>query len=545
MGSGWAILQTRSCRAAASGRCRFGVSVQMLACPLTGLPASPSRKIPSIWPCSTRNRWAVFLLLALLGLTLRLPQLGARPMHTDEAVNAYIVGQLLSGKPFTYDPRDRHGPGLAALALPLVRVQGAKTFSDLTEPELRLAPVLVGTITILLFGAAVEIFGFVPSLIAALLFAGASLPVYYDRYFIHEPLFAAATFGLILTGWRTREKNSTWQAALAGACAALMLACKETAVLHFFALAATTFLYWLWTPHRKSLARLWQTKALLTATAVFLLMSVVLFTWFGRNWPALTALLQAVPNFFVRAGGEGHQKPFWYYARLLAGGWSGGMICALACTGLVLSLRKNAPAPYRFLALYAFFTIGIYSLIPYKTPWLALNFWLPIALFTGLAIVSLWRILVGHLALHTALTNFSIRAILTAGVLAAAVLIARDTRERVFVHPFEETNPYAYAHTSEDLLGLPAEIEELARQDAIANPRIAVIAADPWPLPWYLRKFPETGFWQPGQQVGATDFYITSTNAAGQYSDQLQNFRPEFFGVRPGVLIILWSPAPK
>ncbi len=82
--------------------------------------------------------WAAFLLVALLALLLRLPQLGARPMHTDEAVNAYIVGQLLAGQPFTYDPQDRHGPALAALALPLARMQGARTFSDLTESELRL-----------------------------------------------------------------------------------------------------------------------------------------------------------------------------------------------------------------------------------------------------------------------------------------------------------------------------------------------------------------------------------------------------------------------
>jgi len=65
-------------------------------------------------------------------------------MHTDEAVNAYIVGQLLAGEPFTYDPVDRHGPLLAALALPLARIQGAKTFSDLTESELRLTTVLAG-----------------------------------------------------------------------------------------------------------------------------------------------------------------------------------------------------------------------------------------------------------------------------------------------------------------------------------------------------------------------------------------------------------------
>src|SRR5271165_6939066 len=99
------------------------------------------------------TRWAAFLLLALLGLLLRLPQLGARPMHTDEAVNAYIVGQLLAGEAFVYDAQDRHGPALAALALPLARMQGAKAFSGLTESELRMTTVAAGTVTILLFGA--------------------------------------------------------------------------------------------------------------------------------------------------------------------------------------------------------------------------------------------------------------------------------------------------------------------------------------------------------------------------------------------------------
>jgi uncharacterized protein (TIGR03663 family) len=466
-------------------------------------------------------------------------------MHTDEAVNAYIVGQLLAGNAFNYDAQDRHGPALAMLALPLARLQGAKTFSDLTEPELRLTTVLAGTLTILLFGAAVEMFGLVPCLIAALLFAGTSLPVYYNRYFIHESLFVAATFGLILTGWRACEKNSAWQASLAAGCAALMLACKETAVLHFVALAAALFLCRFGSPGRKSLSGLWPWKTALAAAAAFLLVNVLLFTWFGQRWMALTGLMHAVPDLLARAAGEGHEKPFRYYPRLLTGGWSGGVICALACIGFSLALRRSASAPYRFLALYALFIISLYSFIPYKTPWLALNFWLPIALFAGLAIMSLWCLPAKYPALRAALPALSIRAIVAAGVLTAVVLIAVDTRERAFVHPFEESNPYSYAHTSDDLLGLPGEIEELEHQDAVANPRIAVIASDPWPLPWYLRKFTETGFWQPGEQVGAANFYITSTEAAGQYEDQLKDFRPEFFGVRPGVLIILWSPAPK
>ena len=54
-------------------------------------------------------------------------------------------------------------PALAALALPLASLQGARTFSDLTESELRARPVLAGTVTILLFGAAVEMFGLFPA----------------------------------------------------------------------------------------------------------------------------------------------------------------------------------------------------------------------------------------------------------------------------------------------------------------------------------------------------------------------------------------------
>jgi uncharacterized protein (TIGR03663 family) len=483
-------------------------------------------------------RWAVFLLVALIGLGIRLPQLGARPMHTDEAVNAYIVGQLLSGESFTYDARDRHGPALAALALPLARIEGAKAFSDLTESDVRLTSVLAGTITILLFGAAVEMFGVAPSLIAAILFAIASLPVYYDRYFIHESLFGAATFGLILSGWHAWRKDSIGLASLAAACAAIMLACKETAILHFLALAVAAFVFWSWNLRRRSIVSI-RLRVLLTAVAAFVLLSVALYTWFGKDWKALSALLHAIPNFVVRAGGEGHQKPFGYYAHLLTDTWSCRILCALACAGFFLIARKRNPSPYGLLAYYFLFLAVIYSLIPYKTPWLALNFWLPISLFAALTMESLWRMVKKYLPLRLAIPAFCTLAALS------LALIAHDTRQRVFVHAADETNPYAYAHTSDDLLGLPEEITELAQRKNIASPRIVVIASDPWPLPWYLRHFAQVGFWQPGQPVGEADFYVTSTEAAEQYKDLLHNFRPEFFGARPGVLILLWSPAPK
>jgi uncharacterized protein (TIGR03663 family) len=479
-------------------------------------------------------RWAVFFALALLALAVRLPQLGERPMHTDESINAYIIGQLLAGEKFHYDPQDRHGPALAALALPLVKLQGAKSFSDLTESELRLASVLIGTATVLLFGAGVEMFGFVACLVAALLFAFAPLTVYYNRYFIHETFFVAATFGLILSVCRTLQKKSIPSATLAGFCAAFMLACKETAPLHFFALMLAGFVCWIFCPHKKLAVDFLPLKIILTAFAVFLFVVILLFTWFGQNWQNLAGLFYAIQNFAARAGGQGHEKPFLYYAKLLCGGWSGATILIIAMIGFFRAVRNPASGARFVIAIYALAIFMIYSAIPYKTPWLALNFWLPLAILAGLAVEWLWL----------ASPKFSARAMILISIAPIGFLIAHDTVERVFKIPADEKNPYAYAHTSEDLLGLPTRLGELAQENKISNPRIAVVAADPWPLPWYLRKFSQVGFWQPDQKIGASDFFITSTDAAEKLGDRLKNLRPDFFGVRPGVLIILWSPTP-
>jgi uncharacterized protein (TIGR03663 family) len=495
---------------------------------------------------SPKIRWAVFLVLALVALAVRLPQLAHRPMHTDEAVNAYITGQLLAGKNFHYDPRDRHGPVLYLVAEPLVRLLGAKKFSQLTEIQLRLTPVLVGSATVLMFAAAVDMFGFIACVVAALLFAFAPLPLYYNRYFIHETLFVAATLGLILCLGRNRRPLVA--AAFAGLCAALMLACKETAVIHFFAMGTALIVcrFFAGTPasrtaevdnFQKFAGRqrvLPIAKMILTAGIVFVFTIVLLFTWFGQNWAGLTDLIRAIPSFAARAGGEGHEKPFWYYTLLLGGGWSGAVVLVPAAAGSVAAVLDFARQKFFsvFILVYGIVVFVIYSAIPYKTPWLALNFWLPLALLAGFAADWLWR----------RTKSSPLRWLFWLFAAVIATLLAHDVWQRVFLKPADEKNPYAYAHTSEDLLRLPARLNELDRQNKLSNPLIAVIAADAWPLPWYLRKFSQVGYWQPGQDPGAANYFITTTDVSDLLAKRLKNFRPEFFGVRPEVLLILWTP---
>ena len=441
--------------------------------------------------------WTVFAVLALLALAVRVPRLGERPMHSDEAVNGYLTGEVLGGEAFHYDPKDRHGPALFILAEPMVQLLGAKGYPDLTEAQLRMTPILIGTVTVFLFGAAVEMFGFAACVAGALLFGFAPLSIYYSRYFIHETLFVAATFGLILSLWRTLQKQEVLSALLAGFYAALMVAVKETCVIHFFALGLATIC---WKLMRPKGARAFTAGMVFTGIVVFVLTVVLLFTWFGRNWQGLADLFRAIPSFAKRAVGEGHEKPFWYYVTVLGGGWSGAALTVLAAGGLAITAfdfaRTRTFSAQTFVAIYAVVVIGIYCAIPYKTPWLALNFWLPMSLLAGVAVVRTWE----FSKTPSARWWLALPAVLLAGAMA------HDVQKQVFEFPAAETNPYAYAHTVEDLLRLPPRLEQLAAERKLKQPLIAVVAADPWPLPWYLRKFSRTGFWQPGQEPGVADF---------------------------------------
>ena len=484
----------------------------------------------------------IFVGIALLALLVRLPQLGERPMHTDEAVNAYITGQLLAGEKYHYDPQDRHGPVLYLLAKPVAQLCGAKNLADLTESELRLTPVIVGSATVLLFGAAVELLGFLPCVIAALLFAVGPLPVYYSRYFIHETIFVTTTFGLLLAGARA-VKNNYIAAAVAGLCAALMLACKETAVIHFAAIGVA-----IWSartcprfgtgrhvsrsesgdvsPHSKLPA------LLAVMLGVFGFAFILLFTGGGQDWNALAELLRAVPNFTARAGGQGHEQPFTYYVSILDPLFIFLIVAAAGIYAVICDAVAGTRRAGLGLAVYALGIFLAYSAIPYKTPWLALNLWLPLTLLCGLGVEGVCL----------QFTSSAGRWIAAVAVALLVVAAGQQTKTLAFDYPADEKNPLAYAHTTGDILNLPVRLAAICRDRNLSVPRIAVIAKDAWPLPWYLRKFPNTGYWQPGSATGAADFFITPTDMDGQLVVQLKEFRPEFFGVRPNVLLILWIP---
>jgi predicted membrane-bound mannosyltransferase len=92
------------------------------------------------------NRWTALGLLILLAgaLVLRLPQLGQRPYHNDEAVNAIKFQGLWEQGTYRYDPQEHHGPTLPYASLVLAWLTRAPNFIHFTDATLRLAPLVFG-----------------------------------------------------------------------------------------------------------------------------------------------------------------------------------------------------------------------------------------------------------------------------------------------------------------------------------------------------------------------------------------------------------------
>ena len=69
-----------------------------------------------------------------------------------------------------------------------------------------------------------------------------------------------------------------------------------------------------------------------------------------------------------------------------------------------------------------------------------------------------------------------------------------------------------------------------------------MLADDPWPLPWYLRKVPQVGYWRPGDSLPPADFLILDAEEAIRLEPQITGWRPLIYGQRSGVLLLLYLP---
>ncbi|HUT28395.1 MAG TPA: flippase activity-associated protein Agl23 [Sedimentisphaerales bacterium] len=444
-----------------------------------------------------------FLLIVAAGviaLALRLPHLQQRPMHCDEAVHAFKFGQLLEKNYYRYNPKEFHGPTLNYFTLIPAWLGRIGTYDGLNEFTLRIVPVFFGVLLVLLTLLIMDGLGRCAASIAAPLAALSPAFVFYSRYYIQETLLICFTFGAIACGYRYFRSRSVKWALAAGVFLGLCHATKETSIIAFGCIAAALLLTFIFRgkPSWPALntdkpTRRWHIAAGLAAAAA---VSALFFSSFFANPAGVLDSIRCYGTYFDRASQNAlHIHPWYFYLKMLLyskydGGplWSEAFILVLAAVGFVVAMRAKGRAvvdPYllRFIAFYTLTMTIIYSAIPYKTPWCMLGFLHGMILLAG----------VGAAALIKWARNLPAKVAVVVLLFAGGAHLAVQSYLASYRFCADSRNPYVYAHPTTDVFTIANRIEEISNvhPDGRRMP-IEVICpgGDYWPLPWYLRAFP-------------------------------------------------------
>jgi uncharacterized protein (TIGR03663 family) len=497
---------------------------------------------------------ALLSLLAAGALLFRLPALDNRPMHGDEAVHAFKFRELWEKGVYRYDRNEYHGPTIYYAELPVVWLTGRKSFDDVRESDYRLPTVVFGAAILLLLFPLHDALGKRGTLVSALLLAISPAFVFYSRDYIQEILLAFLTLGMVACGWRyARSLRPSWLIG-AGVSAGLMIATKETAVLTFVAFAAAMGPTALWTRRVDGAApnwrRLWNSRLAALAVGVAMFTACLVLTNAFRNPAAPLDYLRSYAPWLGRAHGTSlHRHPWNYYLRILlwsksARGpvWSEGLIVGLAVVGAVAALlpKENGRLEgsvlfARFITFTTLVLTAAYSAIPYKTPWCVLSFLLGMILMAGFGAVAVVRGLPGRLLKATAMS----------GLLVACGQLGWQSYRTSYVAYMDEANPYVYAQPVGDVVALAQQMQKLslAYHDH-NNTVVKVFSKDQyyWPLPWYIRQFPNVGYWQGVPDdvqapivLADPDFDEILTKKLGD--THLMN---HIYGLRPGTFFEIW-----
>lgn len=534
-------------------------------------PVAPEVSQPVSRAELSEQSWRVgsISVLAIAAL-LRLYHLNLVPLHHDEGVNGNFLVRLVREGFYQYDPANYHGPTLyyfSAVIPWILRFlfgPSAQNTYGLNTVTIRLVPALFGLATVWLVLLLRRRLGTIGALSAALLLAISPGAVYLSRYFIHETLFVFFTLGVVVAGLRYYEDGHPVYLILASVSAALLFATKETAIISagvlLIALAATHVYPRLRqgferkqkAKRRSSGARNRDQSASvlkrfggparigiwgLIALVIFIALNVLFYSSFFTNYPKGVYDAVKTFEFWTKTGKTAHVHPWTTYTWWLLRQES--PILFLASIGAALTVWKPRNSFALFSALWGFGILAAYSLIAYKTPWLALNFIVPLALTGGYALQMIWEEGLGHVRLIVGIVVLTVA--LSGYQTIDLNFFNYDNDDQYYV--------YVYAHTRRETLAFLREIDRVAERTKQGGEMgITIVAPEYWPLPWYLRDYSRVGY--HGRMTTSAEPVIIASEGQGAemeatFGDQYQQVNSGFnsagsYPLRPGVNLLLY-----
>lgn len=570
--------------------------------------AQASQALPEVM--SERTWLFATAAIVVIAAILRLYDLDLVPLHHDEGVNGNFLVRLVRDGHYYYDPANYHGPTLyyfAALypwVLRLLFGPNAQNNYGLTTVAIRLVPALFGLGTIALIFTLRRNLGTITTLAAAFLLAVSPGAVYLSRYFIHETLFVFFTVGIVVALVKYFESPQPVHLVLAALSAALLFATKETAVISVgvlvIALVVTHAYQRLWrsvTGTRKK-KRLNSSEAdygsfveraggptrlsvsLAIAVVVFISVYVFFYSSFFTNYPQ--GVYDSLKTFqiWTKTGKEAHVHPLMTYVWWLM--LQESPLLILGVMGALLAVLKPEKSFALFSALWAFGLVAAYSLIAYKTPWLCLNFIVPLALTSGVAMEWLYQELAKrNVSSHVRWYMLAAVLVIAIGPLpgitrvfdeAAAnanskglssAIATTDVHWKTFIPGYQTLDlnfinydndnhyyVYVYAHTRRETLRLLDEINKIAaRTHQGGDTGITIVSPDYWPLPWYLRDYKRVGYhgrMNPSNEPIIIAKEDQEAEVQATFGDRYQQIQSGLnptgsFALRPGVDLLLYT----
>lgn len=425
----------------------------------------------------------IILIIFTLTVFSRFYLLDIRPLHHDEGINGYFQNNLFYQGSYKYDPSNYHGPSLYYFTLLGYFLFGSTIFG------LRIIPTLFGISIFFLIWTLKKYYSVGPFLMVFLFYAISPSLSYYSRYAIHEILFvffslATYIFFTLFINPNPQENPKTGEDTkrnplflnLSALSLGFAFTTKETAYIlgfiffsylflaDFFSLFKTEKLF-----YTKLFIKNW--REVLCSVFLFLLVIFLFYSNFFQNLSGSFDILKSLLPWF-KIGSmniQGQEKPLLYYSKILFQYELPILIFSILGIFYCLRKRKNL-----LLVWWAVMTYLIYSLMPYKIPWLIINITMPMVLLSGYGLMvfgkeKLWKILMYIL------------------ITASIIYLGYYNIKVNFINYGEDAqNSFAYAHTTNDIKWVMKKIQNSGYQ------KIALIGKPGesyWPFPFYLQNY--------------------------------------------------------
>lgn len=416
----------------------------------------------------------------------------------DIAQPYYYLKHLINNKAYVYDPV-YHGPFQYYLGDLIFNI--AKTHSI---SLLRLPMVLTSIFALFVIFLFREYLGKFGLILTLLLVAFSPGLVYYSNLANYEnyiAVFSVLGTGLLLIGVK---KRSPWILCLSGIVLLSLMTIKETALVTWFCIVVSTILTYVLLYIAKRPSEWLKTvenividttngkynssilRYLFPALVCFVSGGVtfaLLYSSFGANIAGINDGLTSW-MYWGKSGSEGgHVKDFGYYTSLVME--YDFMIVFMFLTGTITTLYTSRNKYKLFISIWALIVWLVYSIIPYKTPWLIINFLIPFAISAGIG----WQILFENMSKfwYKTITVFLI-SLLSFNAIATAYQAKwidndKESNRLTYVHPYNEFESEVKA-----LYGLMLSSPDLKRV------QITITAPEYWPLPAYLFDWQSLGY---------------------------------------------------